>query len=115
MFLPPTGRRPSVSLHSVAVLPFDNLSDDASDEYFSDGLSEELLYTLTRVKGLQVASRTSSFHFKKNRDGNIQEISRTLQVANLLSGSVRKQGERVRVIAELVDGSTGLATLVADL
>lgn len=96
------------SQHSVAVLPFDNLSDDASIEYFSDGLSEELLYTLTRVKGLQVASRTSSFHFKKNRDGNIQEISRTLQVANLLSGSVRKQGDRVRVIAELVDGSTGL-------
>ena len=97
-----------VSLHSVAVLPFDNLSDDAANEYFSDGLSEELLYTLTQVKGLQVASRTSSFHFKKNRDGNIQEISRILQVANLLSGSVRKQGERVRVIAELVDGSTGL-------
>jgi len=97
-----------VSLHSVAVLPFDNLSADASNEYFSDGLSEELLYTLTRVEGLQVASRTSSFHFRKDRDDNIQEISRTLQVANLLSGSVRKQGDRVRVIAELVDGSTGL-------
>ncbi|MEX0734243.1 MAG: adenylate/guanylate cyclase domain-containing protein [Steroidobacteraceae bacterium] len=97
-----------VPRHSVAVLPFDNLSDDASNKYFSDGLSEELLYTLTQVKGLQVASRTSSFHFKKNRDGNIQEISRTLQVANLLSGSVRKQGDRVRVIAELVNGSTGL-------
>ena len=97
-----------VSPRSVAVLPFDNLSDEASNEYFSDGLSEELLYTLTRVKGLQVASRTSSFHFKKNRDGNIQEISRALQVANLLTGSVRKQGDRVRVIAELVDGSTGL-------
>lgn len=97
-----------VSPHSVAVLPFDNLSDDASNEYFSDGLSEELLYTLTRVKGLQVASRTSSFHFKKSREGNTQEISRTLQVANLLTGSVRKQGDRVRVIAELVNGSTGL-------
>lgn len=96
------------SLHSVAVLPFENFSDDASNEYFSDGLSEELLYTLTRLKGLQVASRTSSFHFKKNRDGSVQEIAKTLQVANLLSGSVRKQGERVRVIAELVDGSTGL-------
>jgi adenylate cyclase len=96
-----------VSPHSVAVLPFDNLSNDASDKYFSDGLSEELLYTLTQVKDLQVASRTSSFHFKKDRDENVQEISKTLQVANLLSGSVRKQGDRVRVIAELVDGNTG--------
>lgn len=96
------------SLHSVAVLPFDNLSDDASNRYFSDGLSEELLYTLTRVEGLQVASRTSSFQFRRNRDVNIKDISRTLQVANLLSGSVRKQGNRVRVIAELVDGRTGL-------
>ena len=97
----------SASLRSVAVLPFDNLSDDASDKYFSDGLSEELLYTLTQVKSLQVASRTSSFNFKKDRDENVQEIARTLQVANLLSGSVRKQGDRVRVIAELVDGNTG--------
>ena len=97
----------SASPYSVAVLPFDNLSDDASDKYFSDGLSEELLYTLTQVKSLQVASRTSSFHFKKDRDENVLKISRTLQVANLLSGSVRKQGDRVRVIAELVDGTTG--------
>jgi adenylate cyclase len=93
--------------HSVAVLPFDNLSDDASNQYFSDGLSDELVYTLSQVEGVEVASRTSSFHFKNNRNGNTREISRTLQVANLLSGSVRRQGDHVRVIAELVDGSTG--------
>jgi TolB-like protein/class 3 adenylate cyclase/Flp pilus assembly protein TadD len=98
---------PVIPVHSVAVLPFDNLSNDASNQYFSDGLSEELVYTLTRIKGLEVASRTSSFHFKNDRDGNIREISRTLQVANLLSGSVRRQGDRVRVIAELVKGSSG--------
>ena len=94
--------------HSVAVLPFENLSDEAANEYFSDGLSEELVYTLNQIKGLAVASRTSSFHFKNNHDGSIREIARTLQVANLLSGSVRRQGDRVRVIAELVNGSTGL-------
>jgi TolB-like protein/class 3 adenylate cyclase/Flp pilus assembly protein TadD len=97
----------AIPAHSVAVLPFANLSDDASNQYFSDGLSEELVYTLTQIKGLEVASRTSSFHFKNNHEGNIREISRTLQVANLLSGSVRKQGDRVRVIAELVNGSSG--------
>lgn len=93
--------------HSVAVLPFDNLSDDASNQYFSDGLSEELVYTLGQVKGLEVASRKSSFHFRNDGGGNVREISKTLQVANLLSGSVRRQGDRVRVIAELVSGRTG--------
>ncbi len=95
------------SLHSVAVLPFRNLSEDPANEYFSDGLAEELLDTLTRVEGLQVASRTSSFSFK-NRGAGVQEIAETLQVASLLSGSVRKQGDQVRITVELVDGQSGM-------
>lgn len=95
------------SLHSVAVLPFRNMSEDTANEYFSDGLTEELLDTLTRVEGLEVASRTSSFSFK-NRDVDVREIAETLNVASLLSGSVRRQGDRVRITAELVDGRSGM-------
>jgi TolB-like protein/tetratricopeptide (TPR) repeat protein/tRNA A-37 threonylcarbamoyl transferase component Bud32 len=91
---------------SIAVLPFVNLSSDKEQEYFSDGMSEELLDALARVKGLKVAGRTSSFAFKgKNED--LRAIGETLGVANIVEGSVRKQGNRVRITAQLIQVSDG--------
>ena len=91
---------------SIAVMPFVNMSSDPEQEYFSDGLSEELLNKLARLKGLQVAGRTSSFHFKgKNED--LRVIGETLGVANVLEGSVRKSGDRVRITAQLVKSADG--------
>ena len=91
---------------SIAVLPFVNLSSDKEQEYFSDGITEELLDALARVKGLKVAGRASSFHFKgKNED--LRTIGETLGVDNLVEGSVRKQGNRVRITAQLIHASDG--------
>jgi len=90
--------------NSIAVLPFENMSTDANQDYFSDGLSEELLNVLSHVEGLNVASRTSSFAHKGNIK-NIQQIGRALRVANILEGSVRKSGNRLRITAQLVDTS----------
>ena len=90
---------------SVAVLPFINMSDDKQNEYFSDGISEELLNVLVRVEGLRVPSRTSSFTFKGS-DKKITEIGKDLQVDHVLEGSVRKAGDRIRVTAQLVDVNT---------
>jgi TolB-like protein/Flp pilus assembly protein TadD len=90
---------------SVAVLPFANMSPDPDNEYFSDGISEELLNLLVRVEGLRVPSRTSSFAFK-NQNTDIREIARQLEVAHILEGSVRKAGNRVRITAQLIDVST---------
>ena len=91
---------------SIAVLPFVNLSGDAENEYFSDGLTEELLNTLVRVGGLKVTGRTSSFVFK-GQSVDLREIGRLLNVANVLEGSVRKAGNRVRITAQLVKTSDG--------
>jgi len=89
---------------SIAVLPFVNMSADPEQEYFSDGISEEILNVLVRVKGLKVASRTSSFTYKgENLD--IPEIARELKVANIVEGSVRKSGNRVRITAQLINTS----------
>jgi len=88
--------------NSIAVLPFTNMSAEANQDYFSDGLSEELLNVLTHVDGLVVASRTSSFAYK-NDSRNIREIARALRVANILEGSVRKVGDRLRITAQLID------------
>ncbi len=95
-----------VPRESVAVLPFANLSTDPENEYFSDGLSEELLNVLSRVPGLKVAARTSSFSFK-DKNADAREIGRSLAVANVLEGSVRKAEERVRITAQLVEAETG--------
>lgn len=88
---------------SVAVLPFVNLSSDEGDGYFGLGLAEELINTLARVPGLYVASRTSSFIFD-GHDEDPRDIARKLRVATILEGSVRKQGEQVRITAQLIDG-----------
>jgi len=77
--------------NSIAVLPFVNMSDDGANEYFSDGLSEELLNLLAKIPELKVAARTSSFQFK-NRTGDIADIASQLKVAHILEGSVRKSG-----------------------
>jgi serine/threonine-protein kinase len=86
---------------SIAVLPLVNMSSDREQDYFSDGLSEELLNLLAQVRGLHVAGRTSSFSFK-DKPATIVEIGRALNVATVLEGSVRKSGDRVRITAQLI-------------
>ena len=87
---------------SIAVLPFANRSAGADDEYFSDGLADELLGVLSKIKGLRVTARTSSFQFKGTKD-DVATIGRRLGVATLLEGSVRKAGNRIRVSVQLVN------------
>jgi serine/threonine protein kinase/Tfp pilus assembly protein PilF len=94
------------SSHSVAVLPFLDLSESQDQEYFSDGLTEELLDLLAKVPDLQVIARTSSFSFKGKSD-DIPTIARRLNVANILEGSVRKSGRRLRVTTHLIRATTG--------
>jgi TolB-like protein/Tfp pilus assembly protein PilF len=91
---------------SIAVLPFLNRSRDEEDEYFSDGLADELLNMLAKIKGLLVPARTSSFHFK-GKDTTIAEIGQALNVATVLEGSVRKSGNRVRISVQLVNVADG--------
>jgi adenylate cyclase len=90
---------------SIAVLPFVNMSSDVEQEYFSDGISEELLNVLVRIKDLRVPSRTSSFIFKGS-DKNVSQIGSELQVDHVLEGSVRKAGNQIRVTAQLIEVST---------
>src|SRR5215468_10331653 len=91
---------------SIAVLPFVNMSEDKANEFFSDGISEELLNLLSKVPQLQVAARTSSFSFK-GKQIEIPEIARQLHVANVLEGSVRKSGDQLRITAQLVRAAEG--------
>jgi serine/threonine-protein kinase len=91
---------------SVAVLAFANLSDDKGSEYFSDGISEELLTVLQKIPGLHVAARTSAFSFK-GKSATAQEIGQKLGVAHLVEGSVRKAGDVVRIAARLTQANTG--------
>ncbi|MBV8145228.1 MAG: TIR domain-containing protein, partial [Gammaproteobacteria bacterium] len=100
----PTGFSPPP--HSIAVLPFVNMSGDKEQEYFSDGLSEELLNDLARINELQVAARTSAFSFK-GKDTDISAIARKLNVGAVLEGSVRRSAHRVRVTAQLINAITG--------
>ena len=96
----------TVSEASIAVLPFADLSPEGDQEYFADGISEEILNVLARVPDLRVAARTSSFQFRK-QNLDIPTIARRLNVANVLEGSVRKAGTRVRITAQLIDAETG--------
>ncbi|MGB5256488.1 MAG: tetratricopeptide repeat protein [Woeseiaceae bacterium] len=91
---------------SIAVLPFVNMSDDKENEYFSDGLAEELLNLLAKIPRLHVAGRTSSFKFKGQNE-DLRIIGEQLNVANVLEGSVRKSGTRLRITAQLVDAENG--------
>jgi non-specific serine/threonine protein kinase len=96
-----TGRIPS-----LAVLPFANLSADKENEYFSDGLAEEIINALTQLPGLQVTARTSSFYFR-GKEADIREIGARLNVENVLEGSVRKAGSRIRITAQLISVADG--------
>jgi eukaryotic-like serine/threonine-protein kinase len=91
---------------SIAVLPFANMSDDKEQEYFSDGMAEEIINALAQVQGLKVIARTSAFAFKgKNED--IRKIAETLGVTNVLEGSVRRAGSRLRITAQLINAADG--------
>ena len=103
-----SGHRPSApsAAASIAVLPFVNMSADKEQEYFSDGLAEEMLSSLAKIPGLHVAGRTSAFQFKgKNED--LRVIGQRLNVATVLEGSVRKEGNRVRITAQLIKVDDG--------
>ena len=102
-----TTQRPGVSsAKSVAVLPFTNMSADAENEYFADGIAEEIINALTRIQSLRVASRTSSFAFKSKSE-DICEIGRKLRVSTVLEGSVRKVGNKLRITAQLINVADG--------
>lgn len=99
-------RTPGGELPSIAVLPFLNMSPDDDNEYFSDGLAEELISALSKIEHLKVASRTSAFRFRDS-DLDIRQIGEELGVASVLEGSVRKAGDRLRISAQLVDVGDG--------
>jgi serine/threonine-protein kinase len=103
-----SGAVTAVSEKSVAVLPLLNESGDPKDEYFSDGLSEELIAALAQINGLKVIGRSSSFRFK-DRHEEPKAIGEKLGVSTLLEGTVRKQDDRVRIVAELVNAADGIA------
>jgi TolB-like protein len=92
--------------HSIAVLPFDNMSGDPKQDYFSDGMTEQLLDVLAKVQGLKVVARTSVFQFK-GKGGDVRDIGRKLGVAYIVEGSVRRDGQEVRITAQLVRVSDG--------
>lgn len=91
---------------SIAVLPFVNMSADPENEYFSDGLAEDIIHALTKLKNFQVAARTSAFSFK-GKDAHIREIGKALDVKSVLEGSVRKAGNRLRITAQLINVDDG--------
>jgi adenylate cyclase len=91
---------------SIAVLPFDNMSNDPDQEYFSDGMAEDLITDISKISGVSVAARNSSFAFK-GQAIDIKEIAQKLRVKHVVEGSVRKMGDRLRVNAQLVDGTDG--------
>jgi TolB-like protein/Tfp pilus assembly protein PilF len=102
----PDGAAAAAPIRSIAVLPFADMSPDGDNEYFADGLAEELLNALARLDGLRVPARTSSFAFK-GRNVDIREIGRTLGVDAVLEGSIRKAGDRLRITAQLIDVDDG--------
>ena len=95
-----------IAENSIAVLPFVNMSEEKANEYFSDGISEELLNLLAKIPQLKVAARTSSFSFK-GKGVEIPEIARQLHVANVLEGSVRRSGDQLRITAQLIRAAEG--------
>ena len=105
-WLPWANAAPTLSQKSIAVLPLLNESGNPGDEYFSDGLSEELIAALAQIKGLKVIGRSSSFRFKDQKEDS-KSIGEKLGVSTLLEGTVRKSGDRVRIVAELVNATDG--------
>jgi TolB-like protein/Tfp pilus assembly protein PilF/tRNA A-37 threonylcarbamoyl transferase component Bud32 len=101
--------QPVAQIRSVAVLPLDNVGGDAQDEYFSEGMTDELANALSKLPGLRVASRTSAYAFKGKKDIDVGEIGRKLHVQAILEGVVRRSGDRLRVGAQLTSVGDGLA------
>jgi eukaryotic-like serine/threonine-protein kinase len=99
-------KRATAPTNLIAVLPFTNMSADAENEYFCDGLAEELLNALSKIEDLRVAARTSAFSFK-NKNIEVSEIGKTLNVKTILEGSVRKSGNRVRITVQLINAADG--------
>src|SRR5262249_51710211 len=97
---------PKAAEKSIAVLPFSNMSSTSDQEYFSDGLAEELINALAQMAGLRVASRSSSFRFRGS-DLDIREIGKKLGVETVLEGSVRRAGNRLRVTVQLINTADG--------
>src|ERR1700682_4252818 len=93
---------------SIAVLPFENLSSDKDQEYFCDGISEEILGALAKIEGLRVVARTSSFSFK-GKNADVSEVANKLNVQNVLEGSLRRDGNRIRITAQLINERDGVA------
>src|SRR5207237_8024206 len=91
---------------SIAVLPFENRSEDKANAYFADGIQDEILTRLSKIAGLKVVSRTSTKHYKSVPE-NLPEIAKQLGVANILEGSVQKSAAAVRVNGQLINGATG--------
>jgi adenylate cyclase len=101
-----SGAKPAVQKSSIAVLPFTNMSGDPDQEYFSDGISEDIITDLSKIAGLMVIARNSSFTYK-GRSVDIRAVGRDLGVRSVLEGSVRRAGNRVRITAQLIDATTG--------
>ena len=97
---------PNVETPSIAVLPFTNMSGDPEQEYFSDGISEDVITDLSKIAGLLVISRNSSFTYK-GRSVDVRAVGRDLGVRSVLEGSIRRAGNRVRITAQLIDAATG--------
>jgi len=98
--------KPAETKPSVAALPFSTMSANKEDEYFSDGLTEEIINALAQIPGLNVTARTSSFAFR-GKEQDVRKIAETLDVRNILEGSVRRSGNRIRVTAQLIDAASG--------
>jgi TolB-like protein/tetratricopeptide (TPR) repeat protein len=103
---PDTSETFAVPLKSIAVLPFENLSDDKSNAYFADGIQDEILTDLAKIGALKVVSRSSVMHYKSGVERNLVKIGQELGVAHLLEGSVQRANNRVRVNAQLIDART---------
>jgi len=103
----PVVATPVINRQSIAVLPFENFSGDASDQYFADGLADTLLHKLAQISDLKVIARNSSFQYKgTNKD--VREIGKALNVTTVLEGSVQRSGEQVRIIAQLINAADGV-------
>ncbi len=92
-------------IRSIAVIPFDNLSDDKENEYFSDGVTDDIIFRLQQIKALKVISRTSSILYKSSNK-SIPEIGKELGVASILEGTVRRVGKRVKITVQLIDSQS---------
>jgi adenylate cyclase len=103
---PPAPRQLSSVKSSIAVLPFDNLSDDPSQQYFSDGITEDIITELSRFHGLFVRARNTSFQFR-DKSVDVKQVGRELGVQYVVEGSVRRLGDRIRITAQLIDATSG--------